>query len=194
LEHALPPLPFDRSALEPHMSAETIDYHYAKHHQAYITNLNKLIGGTEFQNCSLEEIITREPVGAIYNNAAQIWNHTFFWSSLSPQGGGSPSGQLLEAICARWGSFDEFKTQFKQSAIGNFGSSWTWLVQGKDQRLSIVNTGAAGNPLTEGLKPLLCIDLWEHAYYIDHRNARPNFLDAFLNHLVNWSFAESRLS
>ena len=191
----LPPLPFPADALAPHMSAETFEYHYGKHHQAYITNLNNLISGTEYENLPLEEIIAKAPAGGLYNNAAQVWNHTFFWSSLKPNGGGAPSGALAAAIDAKWGSFDAFKAAFQTSAVGNFGSGWTWLVKKADGSVDIVNTGAAGNPLKSGEgKPLLTIDVWEHAYYIDYRNARPKFVETFLNSLANWSFAEANFA
>jgi Fe-Mn family superoxide dismutase len=188
MEHVLPALPFAKNALAPHMSEETFDYHYGKHHQAYVTNLNNLIKGTEFENASLEEIVKKSS-GGIYNNSAQIWNHTFFWNCLSPNGGGEPTGALAAAINAKWGSYEEFKKAFQTSAVGNFGSGWTWLVKKADGSVDIVNMGAAGTPLTTGDTALLTIDVWEHAYYIDHRNARPKFVETFLNHLVNWEFA-----
>ena len=189
MEHQLPPLPYPREALAPHMSAETFDYHYAKHHQAYVTNLNNLIKGTEFENATLEDII-KKAAGGIYNNAAQVSNHTFFWSCMKPQGGGAPTGALADAINKKWGSFDEFKKAFQTSAVGNFGSGWTWLVKKADGSLDIVNLGAAGTPLKSGEgKPVLTIDVWEHAYYIDYRNLRPKFVETFLNSLVNWDFA-----
>ena len=188
MAHTLPPLPFAQDALVPHISKETFEYHYGKHHQAYVTNLNNLIPGTEFENMSLEDIIKKSS-GGVYNNAAQIWNHTFFWNSLKPNGGGTPTGKLADAINAKWGSFDAFKEAFTKSAVGNFGSSWTWLVKKADGSVDIVNTGAAGTPLTTGDTALLTIDLWEHAYYIDYRNARPKFVETFLNHLANWDFA-----
>ena len=188
MAHTLPALPFAQDALAPHISAETFEYHYGKHHQAYVTKLNNLIPGTEFENMALEDIIKKSS-GGVYNNAAQIWNHTFFWSSLKPNGGGAPTGKLADAINAKWGSFDAFKEAFTKSAVGNFGSSWTWLVKKADGTVDIVNTGAAGTPLTTGDTALLTIDLWEHAYYIDYRNARPKFVETFLNHLANWDFA-----
>jgi superoxide dismutase, Fe-Mn family len=188
MEHVLPALPFAKNALAPHMSEETFDYHYGKHHQAYVTNLNNLIKGTEFENASLEDIVKKSS-GGIYNNSAQIWNHTFFWNCLSPNGGGEPSGALAAAINAKWGSYEEFKKAFQTSAVGNFGSGWTWLVKKADGSVDIVNMGAAGTPLTTGDTALLTIDVWEHTYYIDHRNARPKFVETFLNHLVNWEFA-----
>jgi len=189
MEHQLPPLPYPREALAPHMSAETFDYHYAKHHQAYVTNLNNLIKGTEFENATLEDII-KKAAGGIYNNAAQVSNHTFFWNCMKPQGGGAPAGALADAINKKWGSFDEFKKAFQTSAVGNFGSGWTWLVKKADGSLDIVNLGAAGTPLKSGEgKPVLTVDVWEHAYYIDYRNLRPKYVETFLNNLVNWDFA-----
>jgi superoxide dismutase, Fe-Mn family len=190
MEHALPALPYAKNALVPHISEETFDYHYAKHHQAYVTNLNNLIKGTEFENASLVDIIKKSS-GGIYNNSAQVWNHTFFWSSMKPNGGGAPTGALADAINAKWGSFDAFKTAFQTSAVGNFGSAWTWLVKKADGSVDIVNMGAAGTPLTTGDTPLLCIDVWEHAYYIDYRNARPKFVETFLTSLANWDFASA---
>jgi superoxide dismutase, Fe-Mn family len=186
-QHALPPLPFAKNALAPHMSEETLEYHYGKHHQAYVTNLNNLIPGTEFENQSLEEIVKKSS-GGIFNNAAQIWNHTFFWNSLSPQGGGAPSGKLADAINAKWGSYDAFKEAFSKVAVGTFGSGWAWLVKKADGSLDIVSTSNAATPLTTDAKPLLTLDVWEHAYYIDYRNARPKFVEAFWN-VVNWDFA-----
>ena len=194
MEHQLPQLPFAKDALAPHMSAETFDYHYSKHHQAYVTNLNNLIKGSEYENLDLEAIVKKAPAGGVYNNAAQVWNHTFFWNCLSPNGGGAPSGALADAINAKWGSLDAFKTAFQTSAVGNFGSGWTWLVKKADGSVDIVNMGAAGTPLTTGDKALLCIDVWEHAYYIDYRNLRPKFVETFLASLVNWSFAEANFA
>ena len=187
MEHTLPPLPFAKDALEPHMSAETLEYHYGKHHQAYVTNLNKLIAGTPFENKDLISII-RESQGGVFNNAAQVWNHTFFWSCMKPQGGGEPTGALADAINAKWGSFDAFKEAFNKSAAGNFGSGWTWLVKKADGSVDIVNTSNAATPLTTADKPLLTCDVWEHAYYIDYRNARPKYLENFWA-LANWDFA-----
>ncbi|RMG28129.1 MAG: superoxide dismutase [Fe] [Gammaproteobacteria bacterium] len=187
MAHELPPLPYAMDALEPHISKETLEFHYGKHHQAYVNNLNNLIQGTEFENASLEEII-KKATGGIFNNAAQVWNHTFYWNSLSPQGGGEPGGALAEAIAQAFGSFAEFRDKFTQSAVTNFGCGWTWLVKNADGGLEIVNTSNAGNPLTEGKTPLLACDVWEHAYYIDYRNARPKYVEAFMN-LVNWEFA-----
>ncbi len=194
MEHQLPALPYAKDALAPHMSAETFDYHYSKHHQAYVTNLNNLIKGTEYENLDLEAIVKKAPAGGIYNNAAQVWNHSFFWNCMQPNGGGAPGGALAAAINAKWGSFDAFKTAFQTSAVGNFGSGWTWLVKKADGSLDIVNMGAAGTPLTTGDKPLLCVDVWEHAYYIDYRNLRPKFVETFLNHLVNWNFVASNFA
>lgn len=190
----LPALPFAKDALAPHMSVETFDYHYAKHHQAYVTNLNNLIPGTEYENLGLEDIVKKAPAGGVYNNAAQVWNHTFFWNCLSPNGGGAPTGTLADAINAKWGSFDEFKKAFQTSAVGNFGSGWTWLVKKSDGSVDIVNMGAAGTPLTTGDKALLCVDVWEHAYYIDYRNMRPKFVETFLDKLANWKFAEANFA
>lgn len=192
MEHKLPPLPYATDALEPHMSKETFEYHYGKHHQAYVTNLNNLIKGTEFENASLEDIVRRSQ-GGIFNNAAQVWNHTFFWNCMKPNGGGKPSGALAKAIDAKWGSFEAFKEAFTKSAVGNFGSGWTWLVGKSDGSVDIVNTSNAATPLTGSDKPLLTVDVWEHAYYIDYRNARPKFVETFLNNLVNWEFAEKNL-
>lgn len=191
MAHTLPELPFAKDALVPHMSAETLEYHHGKHHNAYVTNLNNLIPGTQFESMGLEDIVKSAPAGGIYNNAAQVWNHTFFWNCLSPNGGGAPTGDLAAAIDAKWGSFDAFKTAFTTSAVGNFGSGWTWLVKKADGSVDITNMGAAGTPLTTGDTALLCIDVWEHAYYIDHRNLRPRFVETFLNHLANWTFASA---
>ncbi|WP_295541756.1 Fe-Mn family superoxide dismutase [uncultured Thiohalocapsa sp.] len=186
MAHELPALPYEKNALEPVISAETLDYHYGKHHQTYVNNLNNLIPGTEFEGLSLEEII-KKAAGGIFNNAAQVWNHTFYWNCLSPNGGGEPTGALADAITAKWGSFDAFKQAFNQSAATNFGSGWTWLVKTADGGVDIHNTSNAGNPMTDGLTPLLTIDVWEHAYYIDYRNARPKYLDAIWDK-VHWDF------
>jgi len=188
MEHTLPALPYALDALQPHISRETFEYHYGKHHQAYVTNLNKLIKGTEFENAALEDII-RKSSGGIYNNAAQVWNHTFFWNCMKPKGGTAPTGALADAINKKWGSHDEFKKAFQTSAVDNFGSGWTWLVKKADGSVDIVNMGAAGTPLTRGDKALLCVDVWEHAYYIDYRNLRAKFVENFINHLANWDFA-----
>ncbi|MCB1660964.1 MAG: superoxide dismutase [Fe] [Pseudomonadales bacterium] len=189
----LPPLPYAQNALQPHISSETLEYHYGKHHKTYVAKLNTLVVGTEYENMSLEEIITHANPGGIFNNAAQVWNHTFYWHCLSPEGGGEPSGKLADAIDSAFGSFAEFKKAFTDSAINNFGSGWTWLVKNKDGTLSIINTSNAGCPLTEGQTPLLTVDVWEHAYYIDYRNARPSYMDAFWA-LVNWAFVADNLA
>lgn len=188
----LPPLPYAMDALAPHISKETLEYHYGKHHQAYVTNLNKAIEGTELASASLEDII-RKASGGVFNNAAQVWNHTFYWNSLSPKGGGDPSGALLDAINAKWGSVDAFRTAFSASAGGNFGSGWTWLVKKPDGTLDIVNTSNAATTVTTNDKALLTCDVWEHAYYIDYRNARPKYLENFWS-LVNWEFAAANLA
>ncbi len=187
-KHELPPLPYEKNALEPHISAETLEYHYGKHHAAYVSNLNKLISRTEFESASLEDIIMKAK-GGIFNNAAQVWNHTFYWNSLSPDGGGEPKGALANAITKAFGSFGDFKEKFSASAAGNFGSGWTWLVKNANGEVEIANTSNAANPMTNRLTPLLTCDVWEHAYYIDYRNARPKYVEAFWN-LVNWDFAE----
>lgn len=194
MEHALPALPYAIDALAPYISKETFEYHYGKHHQAYVTNLNNLVKSTEYENLDLEAIIKKAPAGGIFNNAAQVWNHTFFWNSMKVAGGGTPSGPLADAITAKWGSFEEFKKAFQASAVGNFGSGWTWLVKKADGSVDIANTSAAGTPLTSGDKALLTIDVWEHAYYIDYRNARPKFVETFLASLVNWDFAEKNFA
>ena len=188
MEHTLPALPYAIDALMPHMSRETFEYHHGKHHQAYVTNLNNLIKGTEFENAALENII-RKSSGGIFNNAAQVWNHTFFWNCMKPNGGSAPSGALAAAINKRWGSLDDFKKAFQTSAVGNFGSGWTWLVKKPDGSLDIINTGNAATPLTGADRPLLCVDVWEHAYYIDYRNLRAKYVETFLASLVNWDFA-----
>lgn len=189
----LPALPYALDALEPVMSRETLEFHWGKHHQTYVNNLNGLIAGTDFEGKSLEEII-RTSTGGVFNNAAQVFNHTFFWQGLKPQGGGMPEGALLEAINAIWGSYDAFRKAFTASAAGNFGSGWTWLVKNADGTLAIVNTSNAGTPLTGDQKPLLALDVWEHAYYVDYRNARPKFIDAFFDSLVNWEFAQQNFA
>ena len=189
MNHELPVLPYDRDALAPVISAETLDYHYGKHHQTYVTNLNNLITGTEYESSSLEDII-RSADGGIFNNAAQVWNHTFYWNCLSPTGGGEPSGSLADAITTRFGSFDGFRETFIKSATTNFGSGWTWLVKSAEGELDIVNTSNAANPMTDGLIPLMTIDVWEHAYYIDYRNARPKYLDEIWK-IINWEFIEA---
>ena len=187
----LPQLPYRDDALTPHVSAETLDFHHGKHHQAYVTNLNNLVRGTEWEGKGLEQII-RGADGGIFNNAAQVYNHTLYWSSLAPQGGGAPTGALLEAIDAAFGSFAGFKEQFTKSALSHFGSGWAWLVQDAAGKLGIESTSNAGCPLRDGKTPLLVCDVWEHAYYIDYRNARPRYVEAFWN-LVNWEFATGNL-
>ncbi|HSN00835.1 MAG TPA: Fe-Mn family superoxide dismutase [Rudaea sp.] len=187
----LPALPYARDALAPHISAETIDYHYGKHHQAYVTNLNNLIKGTEFEAMDLVSIV-KKAQGGMFNNAAQIWNHTFYWNSLSPKGGGEPSGKLADAIKKAFGGFAQFKDDFSKLAAGTFGSGWAWLVQRADGSLGIVSTANAATPITGADRPLLTCDVWEHAYYIDYRNARPKYIEAFWN-LVNWEFAASQM-
>ncbi|MFA6303508.1 MAG: superoxide dismutase [Fe] [Legionella sp.] len=187
----LPQLPYAMDALTPYISKETLEYHYGKHHQAYVNNLNKLIPGTEFESMDLEQIIMQSKAG-IFNNAAQVWNHTFYWHCLSPNGGGEPKGKLAELINQYFGSFAAFKEQFTQAAITTFGSGWAWLVQDADGALKIISTGNAGTPMTEGLTALLTCDVWEHAYYIDYRNLRPDYVSAFWS-LVNWEFVASNL-
>jgi len=189
MTHTLPELPYAMDALAPHMSQETLEYHYGKHHMTYVTNLNNLVQGTEFADASLEDIIMKAQ-GGLFNNAAQIWNHTFFWNCLAPNAGGEPQGALAEAITKTFGSFSEFKNQFSQKAITTFGSGWGWLVKNKDGSLSLESTSNAGTPMTSGQKALLTCDVWEHAYYIDYRNARPKFVENFWN-LVNWRFVEA---
>ncbi len=187
MAHTLPALPYAMDALAPIISKETLEFHYGKHHQAYVTNLNNLIPGTEYESASLEEIVKKSS-GGIFNNAAQVWNHTFYWNSMAPNAGGEPTGKLADAINAKWGSVAAFKEAFNKSAAGNFGSGWTWLVKKADGSLDIVNTSNAATPLTTTDVALLTCDVWEHAYYIDYRNARPKYPESFWN-LVNWSFA-----
>ena len=183
----LPPLPYAMDALKPILSKETLEYHYGKHHQAYVTNLNNLIPGTEFEEMSLEEIILKSS-GGIFNNAAQVWNHTFYWNCMrAPRSPNTPNGPLLAAIEKTFGSFEEFKEKFNKVAVGTFGSGWAWLVKNHEGKLFLESTGNAGNPMTAGLIPLLTCDVWEHAYYIDYRNARPNYVSNFWE-LVNWDF------
>lgn len=189
----LPALPYEKNALEPHISAETLEFHYGKHHQTYVDKLNGLVAGTDNESKSLEDIIKSAPAGGLFNNAAQIWNHTFYWNSLSPNGGGEASGALADAINAKWGSFAAFKEEFTTSAANNFGSGWTWLVKTAAGDLAIVNTTGAGCPITDDATPLLTVDVWEHAYYIDFRNARPKYLEAFWA-LANWDFAEANFA
>ena len=193
MEHTLPPLPYPDDALAPHYSKEAFEYHYGKHHKAYVVNLNNLQKDTEFQAMTLEEVVKKSS-GGIYNNAAQIWNHTFFWNCMKPAGGAEPGGALATAINAKFGSYALFKEAFVKSAVGNFGSGWTWLVKKTDGSVDIVNTGPAGTPLTTADKALLTVDVWEHAYYIDYRNQRPKFVETFLSTLVNWKFAESNFA
>ena len=188
----LPPLPYDRTALEPHMSAQTLDIHHGKHHAAYVKNLNDLVAGTPMASKSLEEVILEsghdiENKGKIFNNAAQVWNHTFFWQCMTPQGGSQPTGKLLEAITAAFGSLDGFKQQFKEGGVTQFGSGWAWLVLDKGQ-LKITKTGNADLPMRHGQTALLTCDVWEHAYYLDYQNRRPDFIETFLGNLVNWAF------
>ncbi|KZN13148.1 superoxide dismutase [Marinomonas sp. TW1] len=189
----LPALPYAKDALEPHMSVETLEYHHGKHHNTYVVKLNGLVPGTEYEGKNLEEIIESAPAGPVFNNAAQIWNHTFFWNSLSPNGGGQPTGALADAINAKWGSFEAFQEAFNDKAVNNFGSSWTWLVKTASGELDIINTSNAGTPLTEGQTPLITVDLWEHAYYIDYRNVRPDYLKGFWA-LANWEFAAANFA
>lgn len=190
MEHKLPDLPWEKNALEPHISAETIDYHYGKHHNAYVTKLNDGIKGTKFEDSSLEDII-KGSEGGLFNNAAQVWNHTFYWNCLAPNKGGAASGMIADKITAKWGSFDKFKEEFTNSAAGNFGSGWTWLVDNKGE-LEIFNTNDADTPIKHGRKALMTIDVWEHAYYVDYRNSRPNYINAFWS-LVNWDYVNSNL-
>jgi Fe-Mn family superoxide dismutase len=192
MAHELPALPYDKNALEPVISAETLEYHHGKHHQTYVTNLNNLIPGTEFENMSLEDIIMKSE-GGVFNNAAQVWNHTFYWNCLrAPADDNAPAGALAEAIDKTFGSFDAFKEQFAKAGAGNFGSGWTWLVKNADGSLEIYNTSNAGTPMTAGKTALLTADVWEHAYYIDYRNARPKYLEAFWK-VVNWDFVAANL-
>lgn len=190
---ALPELPYAMTALAPHVSEETLQYHYGKHHATYVANLNKLIAGTEFEKASIPEMIRNAPAGGLFNNAAQVWNHTFYWHCLSPDGGGAPGGDLAGAIDKAFGSYDAFKEKFTQAAVTLFGSGWAWLVRGADGSLAIEGTSNAGNPMTSGSTPLLTCDVWEHAYYVDYRNARPKYLEAFWN-LVNWNFVAANLA
>jgi len=187
----LPKLPYEMDALAPYISKETLEYHYGKHHQAYVTNLNKLITDTEFASMTLEDIIKKSS-GGIFNNAAQVWNHTFYWHCLTPNGGGAPAGKLAAAIDKAFGSFDKFKEQFTQAAATTFGSGWAWLVQDEHGDLKITSTSNAATPMTTGSTALLTCDVWEHAYYIDYRNVRLEYINAFWN-LVNWEFVASNL-
>jgi Fe-Mn family superoxide dismutase len=187
----LPPLPYAQDALQPHISAETLSYHYGKHHKAYVDNLNKLVAGTPFEGKTLEEII-RSSSGGIFNNAAQVWNHTFYWHCLSPNGGGEPTGAVAKGIEEAFGSFAAFKEQFTQVALTTFGSGWAWLVKGDSGKLELISTSNAGTPMTSGKTALLTCDVWEHAYYIDYRNARAQYVDSFWK-LVNWDFVNDNL-
>ena len=188
----LPALPWPKDGLAPHISEETLDYHHGKHHNAYVVNLNKLIPGTPHENQSLEEIV-KSSSGGVFNNAAQVWNHTFYWNSMKPGGGGEPTGAIADAINASFGSYAAFREQFAAAAATQFGSGWAWLVKSGDT-LEIVKTPNAETPLTTDKKPLLTIDVWEHAYYVDYRNARPKYIDNFLDSLVNWDFANANLA
>jgi Fe-Mn family superoxide dismutase len=188
----LPPLPYAQDALEPYMSAETLEYHYGKHHKTYVDNLNKAVAGTPDENASLEEIILKAE-GPLFNNSAQVWNHTFFWSCLAPGGGGAPSGAVAEKIDADLGGYDEFKAKMAEAGATQFGSGWAWLVE-KDGKLEIMKTANADLPMKHGAKALFTIDVWEHAYYIDYRNARPKFLETLLDSLVNWEFVNQNLA
>lgn len=192
MEHTLPQLPYALDALAPFISKETLEFHYGKHHQTYVTNLNNLIKGTEFENAPLEDIV-KKSAGGVFNNAAQVWNHTFYWNSMKPNGGGAPTGPLADAINAKWGSFDKFKEEFAKCAVGTFGSGWAWLVKKADGTLDLASTSNAGTPITTEAKPLMTCDVWEHAYYIDTRNARPKYLENFWN-VVNWDFASKNFA
>ena len=194
---SLPPLPWAKDALAPHLSAETIDFHYGKHHNAYVTNLNKLTGAQQEDGQQALEALIRSAVGdpaktGVFNNAAQIWNHTFYWNCMKPNGGGKPSGALLRAIERDFGDWDAFRAQFKDACVTQFGSGWGWLVENKG-KLAVTKTANADTPLAHGTTALLTCDVWEHAYYIDFRNCRPDYVDVFLDHLVNWEWVASRL-
>jgi Fe-Mn family superoxide dismutase len=187
MEHKLPELKYSMDALEPYISKETLEFHYGKHHNAYVTNLNNMIPGTEFEGLSLEEIIMKAQPGGVFNNAAQVWNHTFYWDGMAPNAGGEPTGKIAELINGKFGSFDMFKEAFSKAAVTNFGSGWTWLVKDNNGEIDILNTDDADTAMKEGKSALLTLDVWEHAYYIDYRNARPKYIEAFWN-LVNWEF------
>lgn len=193
MQHKLPELPWPKDSLEPHISAETIDFHYGKHHNAYVEKLNKGIEGTKYAEMDLEAIVkeSKKSDQGIFNNAAQVWNHTFYWNCLSPKGGGKPTGKIAEKIDSKFGSFDKFKEEFAGKAGGNFGSGWTWLIENNGE-IEVMNTDDADTPLAHGKKALLTADVWEHAYYIDYRNARPKYIEHFWN-LVNWDFVNSKL-
>jgi len=189
----LPALPYEKNALAPHISEETLEYHYGKHHATYVSKLNDAVKGTDLESKSLEDIIKSEK-GGLFNNAAQVWNHTFYWNCLSPNGGGEPTGAIADAINAKFGSFDKFKEEFNASAAGNFGSGWTWLVKKSDGSVDLFNTDDADTPVAhDDVEPLLTVDVWEHAYYIDYRNSRPNYLEAFWK-LVNWDFVNKNFA
>jgi Fe-Mn family superoxide dismutase len=188
----LPPLPYAKDALAPHISEETLEYHYGKHHQTYVTNLNKMVEGTDFANSSLEEIIMNSEAG-VFNNSAQVWNHTFYWSSMTPDGGGAPTGEVADAINSAFGSYDSFVEKFKEAATTQFGSGWAWLVD-SGSGLEIMKTANADLPMKHNAKALLTIDVWEHAYYIDFRNARPNYISTFVDSLINWEFVAANMA
>ena len=188
----LPPLPWAEDALAPHISAETIEYHYGKHHKTYVDNLNKAVDGTPDADLSLEDVILKAE-GPLFNNSAQVWNHTFFWNGLTPNGGGAPSGAVADRISADFGSYDEFRTQLTQAGITQFGSGWAWLID-NGGKLEVIKTANADLPLKHGQKALWTIDVWEHAYYIDYRNARPKFIDVVLDNLINWDFVNQNLA
>ncbi len=192
MAHELPKLPYAMDALEPHISRETLEFHYGKHHNAYVVNLNKMIQGTEFENSSLEEIV-RKSSGGVFNNAAQVWNHTFYWNCMSPNGGGEPAGELALAIEKAFGSFAKFREEFSAKAVTQFGSGWAWLVRKPDGGLALEQTANAGTPLTGSSTPLLTCDVWEHAYYVDYRNARPQYVETFWK-LVNWDFVAANFA
>jgi len=191
-KHELPELPYARDALEPYISAETLEYHYGKHHKAYVDTLNSMLPGSGYEDSALEDIIRKAPAGKLFNQAAQVWNHTFYWNCMTPNGGKEPGGDLGNAIKSAYGSFADFRNKFQEMAVSNFGSGWTWLVAKNDGSVQIVDTDDACNPLQQDLKPLLTCDVWEHAYYIDYRNARPKYVEAFFN-LVNWNFVARNL-
>ncbi|MEI8295395.1 MAG: superoxide dismutase [Alphaproteobacteria bacterium] len=197
MNHTLPPLPYEQNALEPYISGRTLSFHYGKHHQAYVTNLNNLIANTPFAGKSLEDTIKEsakfDSTAGIFNNAAQVWNHTFFWNSMKPQGGDEPQGEVRSILEKAFGSVDEFKKQFKQAALGQFGSGWAWLVLDQGA-LKITKTGNADTPLVHEQTPLLTCDVWEHSYYLDYQNVRADYVDVFLNHLVNWDFIAENLA
>jgi len=192
MAHELPKLPYAMDALEPHISRETLEYHYGKHHNAYVVNLNKMIQGTEFEHSSLEDIV-RKASGGVFNNAAQVWNHTFYWNCMSPNGGGEPSGELAAAITQAFGSFAKFREEFSAKAVTQFGSGWAWLVRKPDGSLVLEQTSNAATPLTGSSTPLMTCDVWEHAYYVDYRNARPQYVEAFWQ-LVNWDFVAANFA